>query len=192
MRNTNPFVIPAREIREGDVLRGIYAPTVTLDTAARPGEYAPDWSDMDRRPMRLPIPHRAKVAGPRALELRSGRRLDDDNPVLVTREPIEYSRRGYMTTPQEREDFAEAVGKIAAFAAMSLHESFPHVSVESLVETFTQPSAFNMLGTRFLTGLERGLTPGEAAGEAGAALIRLWADARLEARAQLDRENATV
>ncbi|MER6979644.1 hypothetical protein [Streptomyces carpinensis] len=55
-----PYVIPARDIREGDTLRGYYAPGVTLAAAACPGQYAPDWSDADRRPLMLPLPYRAK------------------------------------------------------------------------------------------------------------------------------------
>ncbi|WP_086780176.1 hypothetical protein [Streptomyces griseus] len=186
MTSTSPYhVVPAREIREGDMLRGYYGPDVTLDTAARPGEYAPDWSDLDRRPGLLAIPHRARQAGPGALPLKRGR-LDDDAPVLVSRELIEYSRRGYLTTPEEDDAFAEALGRIAALAALSLHETFPHLDLDDLVEAFTRTSALNMIGTRYMAGLESGLAPGEAAGEAGAALMRLWADARLETRTRLD------
>ncbi|MER6979645.1 hypothetical protein [Streptomyces carpinensis] len=95
-------------------------------------------------------------------------------------------------SPQDCEDFATAVGKIAGIAAKSLHESFPHLDLDGLVETFTRPHALNMLGTRYLSGLDRGLSAGEAAAEAGTALIRAWAEARLAARAQLDREKAAA
>ncbi|WP_228980179.1 hypothetical protein [Streptomyces sp. DH12] len=75
----------------------------------------------------------------------------------------------------------EAVGKVAALAARSLHQSFPHLDLDRLVETFTRPCALDMLAVRFLAGLDSGLTPGEAAANAGTALIRVWADARLTA-----------
>ncbi|GGQ49884.1 hypothetical protein GCM10010250_21840 [Streptomyces althioticus] len=84
------------------------------------------------------------------------------------------------------DDLGEAVGKIAAFAALSLHESYPRLDLDELVETFTRPSATGFLARRFTAGLAQGKTPGEAAGDAGAALIRKWADARLDARAELD------
>lgn len=86
------------------------------------------------------------------------------------------------------EDLAEAVGRIAGFAALSLHESFPHLDLDGLAETFTRPSALRMLSGRYLSGLDRGLPAGEAAAEAGTALIHAWADARLAARAELDRQ----
>ncbi|MFB7113482.1 hypothetical protein [Streptomyces sp. NPDC056291] len=105
---------------------------------------------------------------------------------------LAHARPAQPMSPQDCEDFAEAIGKIAAFAAKSLHESFPHLSLEGLAETFTQPSAVSMLGARYLSGLDRGLSAGEAAAEAGTALIRAWADARLAARAQLDREKTAT
>ncbi|MCX4609438.1 hypothetical protein [Streptomyces mirabilis] len=99
-----------------------------------------------------------------------------------------------MTTQQlptvTAEQLGEAVGRIAGFAALSLHESFPHLSLDSLVETFTRASATDFLAKRYLSGLDSGKTPGEAAGAAGAALIWAWAEARNAARAQLD--NATA
>lgn len=183
-----PTLVTARDIREGDVIRGYYRRGTTVRSAIVPdGTFH---ADQQRAVGLLARPYRAKVAGLSALaELRTTQRFTDDSPILVSREPVRPVR---PMTPQDHEDFAEAIGKIAAFAATSLHESFPHLSLENLVETFTRASAFNMLGTRYLSGLERGLTPGEAAGEAGAALIRLWADARLEARAQLDQVKAAL
>lgn len=89
-------------------------------------------------------------------------------------------------------DLGEAVGKIAGFAALSLHESFPHLSVDDLIETFTRPSATSMIATRFLAELDDGKTPGEAAGTAGSALIRAWADARNTARAKVAQRPATA
>ncbi|MFF4179680.1 hypothetical protein [Streptomyces sp. NPDC001750] len=87
----------------------------------------------------------------------------------------------------DTEEFGEAIGKIAALAAISLHDSFPHLDLEGLVETFTQQGALGMLAVRYLSGIERGLTPSEAAAEAGVALIHAWADARHAARAELDK-----
>ncbi|MFE4796206.1 hypothetical protein ACFRFL_14080 [Streptomyces sp. NPDC056708] len=81
-------------------------------------------------------------------------------------------------------ELGEAVGKIAAFAAIALHRQYPNLSLEELVETFTQERAQNMLARHFTAGLSQGKTAGDAAGEAGAELIRRWADARLAARAR--------
>ncbi|MCX4458547.1 hypothetical protein OOK58_42295 [Streptomyces sp. NBC_01728] len=90
------------------------------------------------------------------------------------------------------DQLGEAVGRIAGFAALSLHESFPHLDLDGLVETFTRESAVSFLTRRYLAGLGDGKTAGEAAGAAGAALIRVWADARLAARAELDRQTAAT
>lgn len=90
------------------------------------------------------------------------------------------------------DELGEAVGKIAGFAALSLHESFPHLNLDQLAETFTRPRALDMISARFLAGLDSGRTPGEAAADAGTALIRVWADARLAARAQRDAEMSTA
>lgn len=89
------------------------------------------------------------------------------------------------TTPAlpTEEECYEAAGKIAAYAAMSLHESFPDLDLDGLVETFTRPTAVRMLASRYLGGAARGLTAGEAAAEAGTVLMRAWAEARLQARA---------
>lgn len=84
------------------------------------------------------------------------------------------------------EQLGEAVGRIAGFAALSLHESYPHLNLDRLVETFTRSNVTDFLAKRYLSGLDGGKTPGEAAGDAGAALIGVWADARNEARAQLN------
>ncbi|MEV6738671.1 hypothetical protein AB0N14_17750 [Streptomyces sp. NPDC051104] len=93
---------------------------------------------------------------------------------------------------QFAEELGDAVGRIAAFSAMSLHESFPHLDLDGLVETLTRSSAVQMVSTCYLAGRERGLPAGEAAAEAGTALIRGWSDARLAARAQLDQAKAAV
>ncbi|MET8609773.1 hypothetical protein [Streptomyces misionensis] len=99
-----------------------------------------------------------------------------------------------MTTQQlpapTADQLGEAVGKIAALAALSLHESFPHLNLDGLVETFIRDSATTMIAARYLAGLDEGKTPAEAAGAAGTALIRAWADARNAARAQLDAATA--
>ncbi|MFD0209137.1 hypothetical protein ACFVH9_08365 [Streptomyces hirsutus] len=94
-------------------------------------------------------------------------------------------------TPTQVTDLGTAVGKIAGLAARSLHESFPHLDLEQLVETFTRDSAIAMIGTCYLAGLDSGKTPGEAAADAGTTLIRAWADARLAARAELDQQGPT-
>lgn len=93
-------------------------------------------------------------------------------------------------TPDQVEQLGEATGKIAALAAKALNRTWPHLAVEDLVEQFTRDSALEMIAATYLAGIERGRTPGEAAGEAGTALIRVWADARLEARARLDAQRA--
>lgn len=93
-------------------------------------------------------------------------------------------------TAREADDLGDAVGRIAAFAALSLHESFPHLDLEGLVDTFAGAGAVEFIGRRYLAAIEGGQAPGVAAGEAGTALIHAWADARLEARAQLAREKA--
>ncbi|BBA98326.1 hypothetical protein RVR_4465 [Actinacidiphila reveromycinica] len=90
------------------------------------------------------------------------------------------------------DELGEAVGKIAGMVARSLHESFPHLDVEQLAETFTRPRAVDMIAARFLTGLDNGRTAGEAAADTGVALIHAWADARLAARAQLAADNPTA
>lgn len=91
-------------------------------------------------------------------------------------------------TPDQVTDLGEAAGKIAAFAAKALHREYPHLDLEGLVGAFTQDSALEMIALRFLDGIEHGKSPGDAAGDAGKALIRAWADARLAARVQLDQE----
>ncbi|MGA5497740.1 hypothetical protein ACPCSP_25590 [Streptomyces cinereoruber] len=186
------YVIPARDIREGDVLRGYYRPGITLATAARPGAYAEDWSDLDRRPDLLPIPDRAARPGPAAFDEYAVTHITDDSPVVVTREPISYVRRGHLPTPEQKEEFTDAIGRIAGYAAGSLHKTFPDLDLDELIQRFTGPAAFNMIGTRYLNGLRRGLTPAEAASEAGTALIDGWADARLEARALLNSQTAAT
>jgi hypothetical protein len=82
---------------------------------------------------------------------------------------------------------SEAVGKIAGLAAISLHESFPHLSLERLVDAFTQDRAISLIASHYLAGLDEGKTSGEAAGTAGTVLIRAWADARNAARLQRDK-----
>ncbi|KPI33304.1 hypothetical protein OV450_1392 [Actinobacteria bacterium OV450] len=173
------LVIPASEIRTGDTIRGYYRPDVTMTTAVAPGSENPDWSDISLRAGRLGIPYKATQDGRPALaSLRTSQRFTDHSPILITRA---------LARPAE---LGDAIGRIAAFAAMSLHESFPHLSLEGLVEAFTSSAATSMLAARFLSGQEHGLTPGQAAAEAGTALIRGWAEARLETRARPDREAA--
>ncbi|MEU1853923.1 hypothetical protein ABZ499_32870 [Streptomyces sp. NPDC019990] len=89
------------------------------------------------------------------------------------------------------DDLGEAVGRIAAYAAMSLHESFPHLDLDELVETFTRASAIDFLSRRLLAGLHGGQSSGDAAAAAGTALIHRWADARNQARAILHGQGPT-
>uniref|UniRef100_UPI003F4911A8 hypothetical protein n=1 Tax=Streptomyces sp. CA-136453 TaxID=3240050 RepID=UPI003F4911A8 len=86
---------------------------------------------------------------------------------------------------EQAEELAQDVGRIAALAARSLVESFPHLDVEQLAETFTRPLVLESTALRYLGALEAGDSPGEAAGKAGAALIHAWADARLAAQARV-------
>ncbi|KQW13544.1 hypothetical protein [Streptomyces sp. Root369] len=84
-----------------------------------------------------------------------------------------------LVTAPAPEALAEAVGDIVARAAMSLNESLPHLDLDGLVESFTRPSACQLLTSRYLGALDRGLPAGEAAAEAGTALLRAWSEARL-------------
>ncbi|MFB6700255.1 hypothetical protein [Streptomyces rubiginosohelvolus] len=86
-------------------------------------------------------------------------------------------------TPAEVAKLGEATGRIALYAARSLHKTFPHLDLEQLAETFTRPVAVEMSARLYLAALDNGDTPGEAAGKAGVALIKTWADARLTAAA---------
>jgi hypothetical protein len=70
------------------------------------------------------------------------------------------------TAPQAA-DLGDAVGRIAAFAALSLNESFLHLDLEGLVEVFTRASAVEFIGRRYAAAIEGGKAPGEA----GKALI---------------------
>ncbi|QKW06962.1 hypothetical protein HUT18_11700 [Streptomyces sp. NA04227] len=97
---------------------------------------------------------------------------------------------GQQLSPNEVERLGEATGRIAALAAKALNSTWPHLEVEDLVEQFTRDSALVMIASAYLAGIERGLSPGDAAGEAGTALIREWADSRREARARLDAQRA--
>ncbi|MCX5182586.1 hypothetical protein [Streptomyces sp. NBC_00268] len=86
-------------------------------------------------------------------------------------------------TPAQVEQLGDAVGRIAAYAARALHDEFPHLDLERLVETFMRPAAVEGTARRYLAALEGGATPADAAGKAGVALINAWAEARLAAKA---------
>jgi hypothetical protein len=86
-------------------------------------------------------------------------------------------------TPAQVAKLGDATGRIAAYAARSLHEDFPHLDLERLVETFTRPVAVEGTARLYLAALDDGATPADAAGKAGVALIKAWADARLAAMA---------
>lgn len=100
-------------------------------------------------------------------------------------------RVNQTATAREARDLGDAIGRIAALAAMSLNESFPNLDLDSLVAAFTREAAMEFIGRRYLAAIEQGKAPGEAAGDAGKALIYAWAHARREARAQLDREEVS-
>ncbi|MEW1657890.1 hypothetical protein [Streptomyces sp. NPDC093707] len=84
-------------------------------------------------------------------------------------------------TADQVQRLGDDVGRIVAFTARALNREYPHLAVERLVESFTLPSVLEVTAGRYLAALERGATAGDAAGWAGAALIRDWAEARLEA-----------
>ncbi|MFD9395000.1 hypothetical protein ACFWBB_31010 [Streptomyces sp. NPDC060000] len=86
-------------------------------------------------------------------------------------------------TAAQVEQLADAVGRIAGVTARALHDEFPHLDLEQLVETFTRPVAAEGIARRYMAALESGATPGEAAGKASTALVHAWADARLAAKA---------
>lgn len=94
-------------------------------------------------------------------------------------------------TAEQAERLGEDVGRIVAFTARALNQEWPHLGVERLVESFTRPVVLEVTTARYLKALESGAKPGEAAGEAGAALIRDWADARLRARDETAGRDAT-
>lgn len=94
-------------------------------------------------------------------------------------------------TAEQAEQLGEDVGRIAAFAARALNREYPHLALERLVESFTRPVALEVTAVRYLAALETGAQPGEAAGNAGAALIRDWAEARLRAREEAAGRDAT-
>ncbi|MEU9120140.1 hypothetical protein AB0C96_09800 [Streptomyces sp. NPDC048506] len=77
----------------------------------------------------------------------------------------------------------EEVGMIVAFAANALHHMHG-VNIERLMQSFTSSAALDVTAARYLTALDEGHRPGEAAGRAGTALIHDWADAVLEARSR--------
>ncbi|MFF4276204.1 hypothetical protein [Streptomyces sp. NPDC001536] len=85
-------------------------------------------------------------------------------------------------TEEQTAQLGEAVGRIAVFAARSLTDTYPHLDRERLLELFLRPVAVDATAALYMAALDRGARPGEAAGEAGAALIRGWAEARLQAR----------
>ncbi|MFE4583003.1 hypothetical protein [Streptomyces chartreusis] len=90
---------------------------------------------------------------------------------------------GAPLTAAQVERLGDAAGRIAAYAARSLVETYPHLNLERLVETFTRPVAVEGTARLYLAALDGGATPADAAGKAGAALIKAWADARLAAMA---------
>jgi hypothetical protein len=91
------------------------------------------------------------------------------------------SKNSAPLTLAQTAQLGDAAGRIAGYAARALHDEFPHLDLEQLVETFTRPVAVEGTARRYLAALEGGATPAVAAGRAGVALINAWADARLAA-----------
>ncbi|MBT2674696.1 hypothetical protein J7E95_28580 [Streptomyces sp. ISL-14] len=85
-------------------------------------------------------------------------------------------------TPGQAEQLGKDVGMIVAFAAKALNHMHG-TNIDRLMQTFTSSNALEVTATRYLQALEDGHTPGEAAGQAGTALVHDWADAVLEAAA---------
>lgn len=83
-------------------------------------------------------------------------------------------------TPAQAEQLGKDVGMIVAFAAKALNHMHG-TNIDRLMKTFTSSNALEVTAARYLKALEDGHTPGEAAGRAGTALVRDWADAVLEA-----------
>ncbi|MFE6639532.1 hypothetical protein ACFVFT_38540 [Streptomyces tendae] len=81
-------------------------------------------------------------------------------------------------TPAQVAQLGDATGRIAAYAARSLVQDFPHLDLERLVEAFTRPIAVEGTARLYLAALDQGATPADAAGKAGTALIKAWATAR--------------
>lgn len=81
----------------------------------------------------------------------------------------------------QAEQIGDAVGRIAVYAARALHNEYPHLDLERLVETFSRPTAVEATALIYMTEIDHGATPGQAAGTAGMVLIRAWVDARLAA-----------
>ncbi|MFI8265345.1 hypothetical protein [Streptomyces sp. NPDC085665] len=90
-------------------------------------------------------------------------------------------------TADQVEQLGEDVGRITAFTARALHRAFPHLDLEQLTATFTRSTTLDFTTRKYLGAMEAGASPAEAAGRAGVALIRVWADARLQACEELDR-----
>ncbi|MEN8656307.1 hypothetical protein ABCR94_38485 [Streptomyces sp. 21So2-11] len=97
----------------------------------------------------------------------------------------------HYTAPLSRSQavqLGEEVGMILAFATNALHHTHG-VDIDKLMQAFMSSAALDLTAARYLKVLEEGHRPGEAAGRAGAALIRDWADAVRESRS---RQQATT
>lgn len=92
----------------------------------------------------------------------------------------------------------ETVEKVGVLTAVVVHARH-RLSITDLVEHFTSESAATQATDIYLSGIAAGLAHDDAAGEAGATLVRTWSDARLKARAaaceakfSADRERGPV
>ncbi|WP_329317223.1 hypothetical protein OG723_44460 (plasmid) [Streptomyces sp. NBC_01278] len=90
-------------------------------------------------------------------------------------------------TAEQVQQLGEDIGRITAFTARALHREFPHLNLERLVTTLTGSRMLDFTTAKYLAAMEAGASPAEAAGQAGVALVRVWADARLQADEELDR-----
>lgn len=76
---------------------------------------------------------------------------------------------------------------IVAFAAKALSHTHG-IDIDRLIQSFTSSNVLEVTAARYLKALEEGHTAAEAAGRAGTALVRDWADAVLETRDRLNEQ----
>ncbi|MGC0418379.1 hypothetical protein [Embleya sp. AB8] len=93
--------------------------------------------------------------------------------------------RNRPLTATEAVELGDAVGRIAALAAMAINREYPRHGLRDLVEQFTREHSTTFLAGRYLAGIDKGMPAAEAAADAGRELIRAWADARRAAMAHV-------
>ncbi|MFF2612339.1 hypothetical protein [Kitasatospora sp. NPDC058046] len=94
--------------------------------------------------------------------------------------------------PADPDQLGDAVGRIAGWTAKWLNELNPNLSREMLTEHFTRDRSVDAIAAVYTRGLAGGLTPAEAAAEAGKMLIETWAKAALEARDESAAREAEI